>query len=77
MLEFTYKKRIYELRFNVFPVIQIAGKSASGKSLLCSDLRKIYFRRVEMTFMWLMYLTMLSLQLLSTEFNTGLQLYCY
>lgn len=43
MLEFSYKKRIYELQFNVFPVIQIVGKSASGKSLLCSDLRKHIF----------------------------------
>jgi ABC-type lipoprotein export system ATPase subunit len=39
MLEFKFRKREYELRFNVFPIIQIEGKSGSGKSLLCSDLK--------------------------------------
>ena len=43
MLEFMYGKRKYVLNFNVFPVIQIVGESATGKSLLCSDLENHIF----------------------------------
>lgn len=40
-LQFKYEDRKYNLRFNRVPVMQIVGDSASGKSLMCHDIREL------------------------------------
>ena len=40
MLKFNYDNRFYELRFRLYNIVQIIGDSATGKTLMSSDLRK-------------------------------------
>lgn len=44
-LKFQYKDRKYDLKFNRVPVMQLVGDAASGKSLMCHDIRRLQIEK--------------------------------
>jgi hypothetical protein len=40
-MQFSNANRFYDIRFNLLNLIQIVGEAATGKSLMCADLREV------------------------------------